>query len=86
MPRQEQAGREAPPQEEMQSMEARAEHSQPVAQLDKKITVETRQQVHFIRVETVQHGLALEEVAAIMAAAVEVLESQLVAVEAAAPL
>jgi hypothetical protein len=86
MPRQEQAGREAPPQVETQSMEARVEHSLRAAQRVKKITVETRQQVHFIRVEMVQHGLALEVAVAIMAAAVEVLENLLAVVEAAAPL
>jgi hypothetical protein len=48
--------------------------------------VETRQQVHFIRVEMVQHGLALEVAVAIMEAAAEVLENLLAAVEAAAPL
>ncbi len=67
-------------------MEARAEPNLRAARLDKMVVAEIPRQVHFIRVETVQHGLALEEVAAIMAAAVEVLESQLVAVEAAAPL
>jgi hypothetical protein len=86
MPRQEQAGREAPPQVETQSMEARVEHSLRAAQRVKKIMVETRQQVHFIRVEMVQHGLALEVAVAIMEAAAEVLENLLAAVEAAAPL
>ena len=78
MRQQEQGRQEAPPQVETPCMEARVEHSQPVAQLDKKITVETRQQVHFIRVEMVQHGLALEVVVAIMEAAAEVLENRLV--------
>ena len=62
------------------------EHNLLAAPLDKKITVETRRLVHSTRAVTVQHGLALEVVVAIMEAAVEVLENRLAAVEAVAPL